>query len=338
MVPDRCPGALTLHEAADGLLARVRLPGGRVRGEVLAALTRLGEVELTSRANLQLRRVTPDVAEAVAELGLLPSATHERVRNILASPWSRAVDPVVVALDRALCARTPLSALSGRFLFAVDDGSGDVAAQRPDAVAVAGPGGWWVGPAGVVVGSDQVVDELLAVAEGLLATGDGAWRVTDLPDGGAGLASTLRRGRPRVALPSGAGSPEVGTEWDVPAARLSTAAADALVGREVRVTVRRSIIVLGAVVRGGAVEVPGLVPAPSRWSRVSACTGRPGCAKALADVRGDAAVAVALGRTTPDGDPGGPVHWSGCERRCGKPVGAFTDVLATGDGYRVTRG
>lgn len=338
MTADRCPGALTLHEAADGLLARVRLPGGRVRGEVLAALTRLGEVELTSRANLQLRRVTVDVAGAVAELGLLPSPTHERVRNILASPWSRAVDPVVAALDLALCARPALAGLSGRFLFAVDDGSGDVAAQRPDAVAVAVGSRWWVGPAQVVVAADEVVDELLAVAEGLLATGDGAWRVADLPDGGAGLASTLRRGRARVPQPAGTGSPEAGAELDVPAARLSTVAADALLGREVRVTVRRSIVVLDAVVLGEALEVPGLVPAPSLWSRVSACTGRPGCAKALADVRGDAAVAVALGRTVPDGDPSGPVHWSGCERRCGKPVGAFTDVLATGDGYVVGRG
>lgn len=335
---DRCPGALSLHPAADGLLARVRLPGGRVRGDVLAALTRLGEAELTSRANLQLRRVDPGVAEAIAELGLLPSATHERVRNILASPWSRSLDAVIGALDVALCARPDLAGLSGRFLFAVDDGSGDVAGQRPDAVAVdAGAGRWWVGPAGVVVGDGEVVAELLAVARGLLEVGDGVWRVADLPDGGAGLASRLRAGRPAVPQPATVPVVRDGTELDVPAARLTSAAADALAvsGVDLRITVRRSVVLLGEAEVGPLVAA-GLVPAPSRWSRVSACTGRPGCAKALADVRADAAATIAAGRSTPEDDPGGLVHWSGCERRCGKPAGPFTDVLATDDGYRTS--
>jgi precorrin-3B synthase len=29
------------------------------------------------------------------------------------------------------------------------------------------------------------------------------------------------------------------------------------------------------------------------------------------------------------------VHWSGCERRCGKPAGEFADVVAVGNGYLV---
>jgi precorrin-3B synthase len=64
-------------------------------------------------------------------------------------------------------------------------------------------------------------------------------------------------------------------------------------------------------------------------ARVTACTGRPGCAKALADVRADAAPV-----------PGSmlPVHWSGCARRCGRPRGTVVDVVATGDGYTTTVG
>jgi hypothetical protein len=93
---DRCPGALRLAEAADGYLARVRLPGGFVTGEQLRVLAGLatelgdGRIELTSRGNVQLRALAMDAAEpltaALARAGLLPSLAHDRVRNVLASP------------------------------------------------------------------------------------------------------------------------------------------------------------------------------------------------------------------------------------------------------------
>jgi precorrin-3B synthase len=63
---------------------------------------------------------------------------------------------------------------------------------------------------------------------------------------------------------------------------------------------------------------------------VSACTGKPGCAKALADVRADAAAML----EHPAGSPL-PVHWSGCARRCGRPRGLVIDVVATETGYLV---
>ncbi|GAB3825116.1 hypothetical protein [Dactylosporangium cerinum] len=76
----------------------------------------------------------------------------------------------------------------------------------------------------------------------------------------------------------------------------------------------------------------GLVTDPgSPWAGVTACAGRPGCAKALADVRADARAAVEAG-TAPTGLP---VHWVGCERRCGAPKGRHVEMLATADGYQV---
>jgi precorrin-3B synthase len=145
---DACPGALRLHAAADGPLARVRLPGGRLTGVQLGVLAEVadrwgdGALELTSRANVQLRglRATgEELATRLAAAGLLPSLAHETVRNIAAPPLA---DPptraLVEALDRRLCADPGLAALPGRFLFAIGRTtlSADVAAVPADAGAV----------------------------------------------------------------------------------------------------------------------------------------------------------------------------------------------------------
>jgi precorrin-3B synthase len=180
---DRCPGVLRLVEAADGFLARVRLPGGLVSGAQLRALAGLadelgdGRVELTSRGNVQLRGLAADAAEALTDglsrAGLLPSLDHDRVRNVLASPLAGLdggpdLSGIVRALDAALCARPRLSELSGRFLFAVDDGRGDVSGLGADVLASLHRGGAVVNDAVV---NDAVVND--AVANGPVAN-DGA--------------------------------------------------------------------------------------------------------------------------------------------------------------------
>ena len=124
------------------MLIRLRLPGGQSTGGVLAGVARLaerygsGEVQLTTRAGLQIRGL-PDPLPArlvgeIAALGLLPSAAHDRVRNIVASPCTGIVGGcadlrgMITELDRALIADPELADLPGRFLFALDDGTGDV--------------------------------------------------------------------------------------------------------------------------------------------------------------------------------------------------------------------
>src|SRR4029079_7304855 len=100
-----------------------------------------GHLDLTARANVQLRGLAPgaerELAGRLQEAGLLPSSTHETVRNIIASPLSGLdsasdVAPFAAELERRLCADPELSALPGRFLFAFDDGRGDVAGLRAD--------------------------------------------------------------------------------------------------------------------------------------------------------------------------------------------------------------
>ncbi|WP_251057642.1 cobalamin biosynthesis protein CobG [Streptomyces sp. ISL-94] len=379
---DACPGALRLHPADDGMLARIRLPGGLLgirQASVLGlAADRFGDghLELTSRGNVQLRGLGDGCGAGLAELldgaGLLPAPSHERVRNIVATPVSDDVVPWVGELDRLLCASSRATALSGRFLFALDDGRGDVAALDPDVTVLAGGGlrralvRLGAGAHAVEVAAADAPRAALLASEYFLdaadAAGTRAWRVAELPtehvlqegEFAARLAAVgVAAARvPDVAWPYAAPpqpwGPGIGDQTPLcvlPAlGRLSSAQWRVLVqvadqGRGgLRVTPWRSIILPRASTRrpidGYARLVSaGLVVAPDDpWQSVTACTGQPGCAKALADVRADARAVVA------ESTGALPVHWSGCERRCGHPRGtAWVDVLATGnDGYAMS--
>ena len=206
---DACPGALQVHQAADGALARVRLPGGMITAGQLEALAHAateygnGTLELTVRGNVQLRGVrdTAAVADAATGAGLLPSPDHERVRNIIASPLSGRVGgladvrPWVAELDRGIQSDPELVRLPGRFMFGLDDGTGDISGLRADAGAhvlgeraallLAGR------DTGVRLGFDEVVPALLAVARRFVAVRGQAWRVSELDDPSV-LVSELR--------------------------------------------------------------------------------------------------------------------------------------------------
>lgn len=153
---DRCPGIVHPWLAEDGGLVRIRIPGGQVRRTALAALVEVaeqygdGRVRTTGRANLQLRampveedRLAGPALAALERTGLLPSRTHDRVRNVLVSPQTglaggRAdLRPVVRTLDALLLADAVLADLPGRFLFTLDDGRGDLADRHKDLGLVA---------------------------------------------------------------------------------------------------------------------------------------------------------------------------------------------------------
>ncbi|MGR6967272.1 precorrin-3B synthase [Geodermatophilus sp. URMC 61] len=373
---DACPGALQTHAAADGALARVRVPGGLLTGGQLRALAAAardlgdGALELTSRGNVQLRGLA-DGAEAglgdrLAAADLLPSATHERVRNVLASALTgRAgghvdVRPWVRALDAGICADPALAALPGRYLATLDDGRGDVAGLGGDVGLLAlSPAEVALTLAGTDSGLRAHPDDAVALA--LAATraflderttqGGTAWRLAELDDGVSRTRARLS-GRPGVTVdvPRAPTLGPVGpaTQRDgsvalvavVPLGRLTADQVELLAGTtdEVQLTPWRSVVVPDLAEdavddAAAALHRTGMVfDADSAWTRVTACAGRPGCAKSLADVRADAARAVVDG-ALPAG--GARQHWAGCERRCGRPRGEVVDVVATGTGYRV---
>lgn len=427
---DSCPGVLRLHEAADGPLARVRVPGGQLGAAGMQALAEAaleigdGALELTSRGNIQLRGIRDAAAleTRLGAAGLLPSPTHERVRNIVASPLSgRAggladVRALVGALDAGLRAAPELAELPGRVLFTLDDGRGDVSGLGPDLGLHAVADGFALllagADSGVRVGAGDAVALLLAAAREFAAIREGGWRLAEVPDGAERVRAALGFAAPDagapLVVPDPAGHPPIGwlpqddglvalgagVKLGVLPAR--TALFVAAVEKPVLVTPWRGLVIPDLDEWAADQVVRVLAPmalifdATSPWVAVSSCAGAPGCARSHADVRADAAAAVESGRAAgggadaagrgaagqgaagrgaadtalgagdgadtggaasgrpDDGDPpespvpadevraAGRQHWSGCERRCGRPSGPATDVVAGPDGYRVT--
>src|SRR4029077_17357447 len=96
------------------------------------------------------------------------------------------------ALDRALCADAGLAALPGRFLFAVDDGSGMAADPRADVALVAEPADAQTltlvvagRPTTLRLAPGPAVGAALAAARAFLALGGDSverpWRLSDMP-------------------------------------------------------------------------------------------------------------------------------------------------------------
>jgi len=205
LVKGWCPGALRPMESGDGLIARLKITGGIVPLGLAAKIADWaarwgnGQIDLTQRANLQIRGLTPDGAaalqDAMAAEGLLDADPDgEAVRNVIASPLAGIdpealvdIRPLVKALEARLAGDAALHALSAKFCFAVGDGGrfglGDV---RADIRFVAVPG-----PAFVVGfdGSDErfgpvapeaLVETAAALARAFIATGAKRMRALEL--------------------------------------------------------------------------------------------------------------------------------------------------------------
>jgi precorrin-3B synthase len=359
---DACPGILALHPARDGHVARIRLPGGyvsRARWLALAALAgEFGDgcLDLTARGNVQLRGLQPGAGAALARraarAGLLPSAQHDRSRNITASPLAGLggrppLRGIVRALDAAIVADPALAALPGRFMCAVDDGSGgaglaasDIGVRRAGRqveTIIAGR------LAGVRLPVADAVPAVVSAARAAVACGVGGpvTRIADLADGGASVAAAIggslgeRVPASDARLPLGVhhGSNGAGLRLGphgaggggvlvvaAPLGRLGGGQA-VLIGGLLRAGEVLRLGIAGRVVIPLA-QPPGaplasladaglLTGDRDELAGVTACSGT-ACLKATADVR-------ALARPLP-GHP--RTHWAACPRGCGRPPDA----------------
>ncbi len=157
-----CPGALRPMLTGDGLLVRLRIRCGIVPVATALAIADCAErfgnglIELTGRANIQLRGVSeaslPGLQARLAELELLDAGlAAEARRNVIAGPLAGVdptalldIRPVVAALEARISGDDGLAGLPGKFGFALADGGAfDLAGVRADVrfCAFAAPSG-----------------------------------------------------------------------------------------------------------------------------------------------------------------------------------------------------
>jgi len=339
-----CPGALRPMESGDGLVVRIRVPGGRLSPEQARGIARAarthgnGLIDLSGRANLPLRGVreasrAPLIAD-LAALGLIdPDLGAETRRNVIVTPFA---DAHTDALAAALAAVLPqMPELPGKFGFMLDCGPAPVMAQTPADIRVerAVEGQLILRAAGLELGAPIHADDLpeaaCEMAHWFVAAGGIRWgRMVQLVASGArpeGRLAPCLAPAPALAAPGPGLVAEgalVGFEFGQMAAE--TLAALAELGA-LRLTPWRMLLIEGA---QAMPDLPGLVTDPADpILRVFACTGAPGCLQAARPTR---PLARALARCVP---PGRVLHVSGCAKGCGWPARADLTLTATPAGF-----
>ncbi|WP_322562546.1 precorrin-3B synthase [Rhodoferax sp.] len=344
-----CPGALRPMPSGDGLVVRVRPTLGRLTPMQAQGLAGLAQqyaspvLELTSRANLQLRGVCPDsypaLINGLRNLGLLDErADVEARRNLLLSPFwtdSDGTPAVCEALTQALAA-PDAPTLPSKFGLAIDlgtqpvlrAGSADIRLERQrDQVLVYADGA----STGACVSPDRAAQTALELARWFVANGG-------VVNGRGRMARLLQR----QALPTPFTTTSV-PEAPAHAATVGRSATGMVVGLEfgqlpadtlhrlaalapLRITPWRGLVLEGV---HTAPALPELITQPGDARlRVMACTGAPGCTQALGPTR---ALARFLAPLLPAGRT---AHVSGCTKGCAHH-GATLTLVASDAGYHL---
>lgn len=340
-----CPGALRPMLSGDGWLVRVRPREGRLTSDqavgIAALATRCGNgtIDLTSRANLQLRGVTPDSYPALIDglqaLGLLDTdAAAEGRRNLVVTPFWRAGDgtlSLACELVHALAAADAPD-LPGKFGFAVDCGetavlrstSADIRIERDLLGLIVLADGH---ATAARVTAHDAVPVAMELARWFAASGDALRRRM-----ACGVAQRrlpahfeLVEMMPSAAPPARVGPVACGWLAGVEFGQLraETLAELGALGA-LRMTPWRMVLIEGA---SRAPELAGLIAHPDDpLLRVIACGGAPSCLQGAAATRPLARALAAQVR------PGELLHVSGCAKGCAHS-GETRTVVATPAGF-----
>lgn len=200
-----CPSTLRPMETGDGWLVRLHPPGGRLSPAQLQRVAELAQVhgngliEISARANLQLRGVTmrthPLLVEALLAERLIDATEHDGPPKLtLASPLAghdpaELVDAAALAQEIEQRARSiaGLPAKAGIIVdgggLPLDDFAADLrlVAAGPDSVVVGLPGAVWLGPTAVSNAAVVMVQLLAGFAAHRRASPATIHRLRDLP-------------------------------------------------------------------------------------------------------------------------------------------------------------
>ncbi|MCA0207263.1 MAG: cobalamin biosynthesis protein CobG [Proteobacteria bacterium] len=334
-----CPGALRPMLSGDGYVVRVRprlaeLSAAQALGLCAAAEEYgAGLIDLTNRANLQVRGVQPgalpDLLTTLTDLGLVDAdvATETR-RNILTAPtWADGGD--THRLTGELLARLEaLPDLPPKMGFAIDAGPGPMLRDTPADFRIERgshrglilrPEGY---PLGIPLLPGAEIDTLIRLCDWFVASGGAAagrmarhhaplpaWAEPSLAP--ATRRPPLRPGTHALGAIHGAAFGQI-QAGDLAAAILDSKAS------AIRVTPWRVLLLLDA--------TPGprtglLWDADAPELRADACPGAPFCPQSSVETR---ALALALAPHVQ-----GRLHVSGCAKGCARPGPA--DVVITGE-------
>ena len=351
-----CPGALRPMMSGDGLVVRVRPRGGRLTGEQAAGIARLaalhgnGLLDLSNRANLQIRGVTeashPALMDGLHALGCLDgSAEGEARRNIITSSFWQTEDAtqaIYQALEAGLVA-TNAPKLPGKFGFSIDltpqnalhSAAADIRIEAgTDGIIVRGEGFATGAKAASAVEAAALALELAHwfVETGHIQNGRGrmATLFADLSpqERHARLPAAFRVVPCRVSQSE---TPQIGAydQGFLLGFAFGQMTAETLTGLaamgDLRLTPWRRVLIEELKT---APSLPGLITDPNDPRlRVVACTGAPGCLQALGPTR---ALATELAPHVPLHKT---LHVSGCAKGCARPGPSDYTLVATPGGY-----
>lgn len=350
-----CPGALRPMQSGDGLVVRIRPRGSKFSPTQAKGIAETsakhgnGLIDLTARANVQLRGVQPEShAALIGDLKALGLIDHdvaaESRRNIVVTPFRcgryEAETVELAAEVETLLERGPV--LPSKFGFAIDTGPAPVLTETSADIRLerAASGRLIVRADGSEVGRAVAPSEaaaaMLELAVWFVRSGgvrEGRGRMAAHIASGANVPDT-EQWTITPAEPSHLPTPGPRIEGFLVGAEFGQLSADVLgrlatMEREIRVTPWRMLLLVGV---DSMPDSEGLITnANHPWLSTTACTGALGCLQGLARTR---ELARALSPHVP---PGAHLHVSGCAKGCAHPAPATVTLCATRDGFDLIR-